>query len=180
MSTAPIGNAIQDLALNIMSHFDANKDGQFSVTEFSSFLDRLMTGMGSTPASTLPGAAATREPGTPAVPADTSAWDTHEYAIPQHVAQNPGQVMPGWDAANWANPNMQTPKYVVGRILSQYPHTIAGLADAMAEIRMAYPGSLFDGKDKVTIPGVGTIDVLQAAGGPGGGVAWQWLPIAGQ
>lgn len=168
MSTTPVGNSIQDLAANIMRQFDTNRDGQFSVAEFSSFLDRLMTGMGGSGTAALNKASAG---------ADTSAWDTDSYAAPQHTAANFGPVMLGWDGQKWVDPNLQTPKYAVGRILSQYPHTIDGLGAAMAEIQMAYPGTQFDGRDKITIPGVGTIDVLLAAGGPGGGAAWQWLPV---
>ncbi len=176
MSTSPVGNSsIQDLAASIMRQFDTNKDGQFSVAEFSSFLDKLMTGMGgATTALNTTNTTALNKAG---AGTDKSAWDTGGYQAPQHTAASFGPVMLGWDGGKWVDPNLQTPKYVVGRILSQYPHTIEGLGAAMAEIQMAYPGTQFDGKDKITIPGVGTIDVLLAAGGPGGGAAWQWLPV---
>ena len=68
---------------------------------------------------------------------------------------------------------MQTPKYVVGRILSNYTPSIDGLGAAMEEIQQAYPGAEFDGKDKIIIPGLGTIDVLVNAGGDNMSWAWQ-------
>jgi len=84
-------------------------------------------------------------------------------------------VLPGWDAAKWADPNHQTPKYVVGRIVSQYGADDAGFAKAVAEIQKAYPGTTTDGKDKVTIPGVGTIDIRTEASS--GGTGWAWQPL---
>lgn len=103
---------------------------------------------------------------------DTSAWDTDSYAAPQYVPPSAGAVPAGWDAEKWADPNHQTPKYGVGRILSNFPPTVEGLASALPDIQKAYPGTEFNGKDKLTIPGVGTIDVLEAAGL--GGKAWRW------
>src|SRR5262245_20678775 len=48
-------------------------------------------------------------------------WDTGGYAVPGYVSQtyNP-QAVSGYDPAKWGDPNHQTPKYVVGRILSGY------------------------------------------------------------
>ena len=83
--------------------------------------------------------------------------------------------MAGWDQTNWDDPNMQTPKYVVGRILSNYTPSMDGLGAAMEEIQAAYPGAEFDGKDKIIIPGLGTIDVLVNAGGDNMSWAWQDL-----
>lgn len=105
----------------------------------------------------------------------------HGQALARHGARmlahgGPGP-MPGWDAAKWNNPNHRTPKYVIGRILARYPHTPAGLRAALPEIEKEYPGTMIVGSkgDKLDIPGVGVIDVIQAAGE--GGRAWQWLPV---
>lgn len=103
----------------------------------------------------------------PAQPANTDG-----YAQPGYQAAQPGAAMAGWDAGKWGDTSHQTPKYVVGRILSQFPATTAGLQSAVAEIQRAYPGTTFNGKDTVTIPGVGPVDILQGASV--GGQAWQW------
>jgi len=103
---------------------------------------------------------------------DTSAWNTDGYSAPAYTPPSAGAAPPGWDADKWNDPNHQTPKYGVGRILSNFPPTLDGLKSAMGDIEKAYPGTTYDGKDKLTIPGVGTIDVLEAAGE--GGKAWRW------
>lgn len=112
-----------------------------------------------------------------AAASNQGTWNTDGYAAPQVTAQNAGPVPAGWDAEKWQNADHQTPKYAVGRILSQFPPTVDGLAQAAEQVAAAYPGASFNGKDKLTIPGVGTIDVLKGAGN--GGEAWQWLPDEG-
>lgn len=104
---------------------------------------------------------------------DSSQWNTEGWATPQYLGKAAGGAMAGWDQTNWDDQNMQTPKYVVGRILSNYTPSIDGLGAAMEEIQQAYPGAEFDGKDKVIIPGLGTIDVLVNAGGDNMSWAWQ-------
>lgn len=89
-------------------------------------------------------------------------------------------ALPGWDQTKWSNPAHRTPKYVVGRIVSCYPHTPSGLRAALPRIQQAYPGTTIKepGKgDVIIMPGLGMIDVVQAAGE--GGKAWQWLPVEG-
>lgn len=102
--------------------------------------------------------------------------NTDGYTAPKYTTAG-GNVPAGWDATKWQDQTHQTPKYVVGRILSQYPSTVQGLSQAVGDIQKAYPGSTFDGKDKVTIPGVGTIDVL--TGASQGGNGWAWQPLDG-
>jgi len=104
--------------------------------------------------------------------AGNSAWDTDGYAAPAYTATDFGGPMAGWDATKWADPNNQHPKYVVGRILSKYAPDDAGTQAAVQEIMKAYPGTTFDGKDKITVPGLGTIDFRKGAGA--GGTGWQW------
>lgn len=105
---------------------------------------------------------------------DTSKFDTDGYAMPGLVKQvgNRG-TLPGWDANKLSDPNHQTPKYVVGRILSNYPDTPDGLKAAVPDIQQAYPGSTLVGDDKLNIPGVGTVDV-GVSFGSGGGKGWAW------
>ena len=86
----------------------------------------------------------------------------------------------GWNDCKWNDPQMRTPKYVVGRILARFPHNANGLERALPEIQRAYPGSrILPGRgDILYIPCVGAIDVIVAAGhGPNGrdeGTAWWW------
>lgn len=109
-----------------------------------------------------------------AAPAANPAWNTDGYAGPQYTAQHYNQnARAGWDQTKWADQNHQTPKYAVGRILDGYTPSIEGLNTAMGDIQRAYPGATFNGKDKITLPGVGTIDVLQNAGS-GQNMNWWW------
>lgn len=114
----------------------------------------------------------TPPPGTPEVDDN----DYGGYSKPAWTRPGSTSVPAGWDPAKWNNPKHQTPKYVVGRILSNYPPTTAGFQSAIADIQRAYPGAKAVGNDKIDIPGVGVIDVLQSAGT--GGVAWQWIDEA--
>lgn len=117
-------------------------------------------------------------PPTPTGGPDTSKWDTNGYPIPGHTAGNPGQAPAGWDPLKWADPNHQSPKYVVGRILSQYPPTTAGLQQAIAEIAKAYPGAKLVGPGDIDLGfGDGAVDVL--IGAASGGSGWTWIDQAG-
>jgi hypothetical protein len=99
-------------------------------------------------------------------------WDTDGYAKPR-MSRRPTAHRLGWSREKWNNHAHQTPKYVVGRILSQFPPRTTSMEGAVAEIQKAFPGTTFNGKDKISIPGVGNnIDILQAAGV--GGKAWRW------
>lgn len=105
-------------------------------------------------------------PGTPTPPGGSGGGSSSGFP----------PVPPGWDPVKWNDPNHKTPKYVVGRILAKYPPTLAGLKQAQAELQAEFPGMTYNGKDKITIPGLGEIDVLQGASN--GGVAWQWIDEA--
>jgi len=74
--------------------------------------------------------------------------------------------LPGWDCCKWNDPEHQTPKYMVGRLLMPYEHTPDGLRKAMPTINIAFPGSsILPGKgDKAHIACVGVIDLIEAAG----------------
>lgn len=103
-----------------------------------------------------------------------ASWRTGGYNAPKYTTPGFAQsAMAGWDQSKWQDPNHQSPKYAVGRILSQYaPNDPAQRAQAIAQIQQAYPGSTFDGKDWLNIPGVGGGDILKGANN--GGEAWQW------
>ena len=146
-------------------------------TARAAVVDQLGGGGGAT-SPTVPGSAPAPPGGggggAAGAPADPSGWDTDGYAAPQFTPQAAGEAPPGWDAGKWGDTSHQTPKYAVGRILSGFPPTVDGLAQAAEQVAKAYPGATFNGKDKLSIPGVGTIDVLKGASQ--GGEAWQWMP----
>lgn len=77
----------------------------------------------------------------------------------------------GFDQTKWNDPNKHDPKYDVGRILAQHPND---MENALPYIQQLYPGTTFDGKDTITIPGYGSFDVLQ--GRSTGAWTPQWLP----
>jgi len=116
------------------------------------------------------------EAGADAAPVDASGWDTDGYSAPKVTAQSFGNAPPGFDQTKWADPNHQTPKYVVGRLIVES----GGDKDAFAaKLAQAYPGATFNGKDKISIPGVGNnIDVFRGASA--GINAPQWLPEENQ
>jgi hypothetical protein len=103
--------------------------------------------------------------------ADTSKWNTDGFATPGYT---PAGSLPslgsGWDEGKWNDPNHQTPKYVFGRILQEASGGTGRLKDpaqrerAVSNILKAYPGAKFDGKDKITMPDGGVIDIFGGAG----------------
>jgi hypothetical protein len=121
----------------------------------------------------------------PAAPPATPnpAWNTNGYAPPGYTAANPYSAPSGWDATKWADPNHQSPKYVVGRILQEASGGTGALRDqaqrdaAIAKILQAYPGAKFDGKDKVTFPDGGVVDIFGGAGA--GQYTAAWMPVTG-
>lgn len=109
----------------------------------------------------------------PRLPSDPRGWNTDGYTAPGWVAQNPAShPPPGWDRAKWENPNHQTPKYVIGRILSQYAPRTENMDRVVAEIARAYPGTRRTGSGDITVPGIGSTDILRAA--DVGGKGWQF------
>lgn len=106
---------------------------------------------------------------------DKSKWNTDGFATPGYTASSFGPVLSGWDATKWNDPNHQTPKYVVGRILTEVGDlkNPDNRAAAISKIQQAYPGAQFNGKDKVTIPGVGTVDIFRGASVGEFGAAFQ-------
>jgi len=100
------------------------------------------------------------------------------YARPAYVAPKyAAHPMPGWDRAKWADPNHQTPKYVIGRILSGFKPRTENMDRVVAEIAKAYPGTRRTGSGDITIPGIGSTDILQAA--DVGGKGWRFGGTSG-
>ena len=95
----------------------------------------------------------------------------------QQQAGNVGQYMPqGYDQGKWNDPNKNSPKYVIGRILSKYPPNSQGLQAAAPELQSL--GYRVDGKDGIIDPNGVRIDVGQAfsAAGTSGMGNWWWNP----
>lgn len=104
---------------------------------------------------------------------DSSKWDTDGYARPGFTAENFGNAPAGFDMTKWGNADHQTPKYVLGRIVNAYAKDgridLGGMEKAFADIQRAYPGSTWSGKDKVTVPGVGEVDLVKGMSDDGMG-----------
>lgn len=119
-------------------------------------------------------------PETTPKPQDTTQWDTDGYGKPGYTATHYGSAPAGWDPTKWADPNHQSPKYVVGRILVE----AGDLKDpakrnaAIENIKKAYPGAQFNGKDKISIDGGKTwVDIFGGAGA--GQFTPAWMPDEG-
>lgn len=118
---------------------------------------------------------------------DTSTWNTDGYARPGYTAKaGLPSLGSGWDEAKWKDPNHQTPKYVFGRILQEASGGTGVLRDpaqreqAVSNILKAYPGAKFDGKQKITMPDGGVIDIFHGADAGHYGAAFQVEPGTGK
>lgn len=148
------GADLTQLVEQLAKRADANRDGQVSTSEFAQFLVGLLQ--------------QTSDAGT------TISSPTTAPAKATSIADTPLPPCPGgWDPVKWTNPDHNTPKYVIGRILWRFPPTPDGLTQALPEIQKAMPGTTRVGDDKLNIPDVGIVDV-GVAFGIGGGVGWGW------
>jgi hypothetical protein len=157
-------SGIQDLARTIAKRFDADGNGQLSMTEFADVMKTLLGGSSSAP--TFP----------------TSPSSATSLSTTSSEARVPKGTLAGYDPTKLANPDHNTLKYQVGRILQYYPSTPQGLRDALPEIQQLVPGVRITGTngDKLDFGTyvdpkagrIGVIDVLQGASQ--GGRAWQW------
>jgi hypothetical protein len=100
---------------------------------------------------------------------------TNQFSSPTFSPSAPA----GWNQTKWSDSSHTTPKYTVGRILSQFPDTPEGLAQAMPHIQAAFPGATLAGRDSVNIPGIGIVDV-GVGFSQGGGQGWAWQPDSEQ
>ena len=155
-------DALQELARTFTARFDTDKNGQVSPEEFINVFRTLLSGPAAARSAALPSTAAA-------------------FSGPRAIAGTLG----GYDPVKLANPDHQTTKYQIGRILQYYPNTPQGLRDALPEIQQIAPNVTIKGSsgdkldfgeyiDKAGIR-IGVIDVLQGAAS--GGHHWQWLPI---
>jgi hypothetical protein len=171
MSTSPIQatTVIQDLAKAITSKYDTDANGSLSADEFSGFLSSFLGSMSNNPLATA---------------ARSSSPSTSSIAATAVAERAKVGTMAGFDATKLADASRTSPKYQVGRILQYYPHTPAGLKNALPELQELVPGVSIAGNkgDKLDFKGytfadgtsLNVIDVIQSAGS--GGTAWQWAP----
>jgi len=138
--------------------------------------DALDQEMGGDPRTVATGPNSTMpvEPPVPMEPPPSAA----PPAAPNAPARQVGNVLQGWDATKWANPEHNTPKYQAGRILSKYNLQDAnerGLAEQ--ELLAAFPGSTFDQRDALYIPSLGPKGIDIYGGASRGEYRPQWLDL---
>ena len=166
MSVSSVSNnlSIQDLAAQLTARFDANKDGQLSVSEFANVM------------TTLLGAAS---------PASAARASGAASAATASLGRSAVGVMAGFDATKLADATHTSFKvsdrshsaglseYAAGaaRRAASNPAAGAWRADRRHERRQTRFRDVSGSKDG----SIGVVDVLQGAGI--GGVAWQWMPV---
>jgi hypothetical protein len=169
-------SAISDLIARVIDKFDTNKDNQLNATEFGSFLHGLLDGGASAiaPAETSSAVPAASTKSEAAIFNPTTAsWD----------------LLHGFDARNYYNPDMNTMKYQFARIAADYdPRQPGALNRLVGDPRFAaaFPNAKIVGKDSIDFGGqlsegnnrglpVGVVDVGEAFIDTCCGNAWQWL-----
>lgn len=154
-------DAISQLISRVMDKYDGDKDGQLTKAEFGSFLTGLIGGTG--------GAA-----GALAKAADPIGGGGNG-AFRSKLA--------GFNHSKIDDPTIRdamTSKYVAARIFQDYPPMPESLAAVVDRLRAQGIDARQTDHDKIDFgDGYGPIDVIQGAY-PGGGVAWQWLPVGEQ
>jgi hypothetical protein len=147
---------VAQLITKLMDKYDGNKDGQLTKAEFGTFLNGLLSGTGL-------GGAVTG--GKDPDPVKTGAYRSR---------------LAGFDFAKLDNPTMAgagTSKYTAARIFQDYPPMPESLPAVVDRLRAQGINATQTDFDKIDFgDGYGPIDVIQGAY-PGGGVAWQWLPV---
>jgi hypothetical protein len=167
--------SIQDLTKSIMQKFDANGDGQFSVDEFSNFLNafvKSMTGSGTSTASATSTIAGATGVGTPALLSNGVSSSSSRLNDPLPPCP------PGWNQEKWVNLDHKTVKYTAGRVMARYSPSDwldqTKRDQILADFRASGLNPTAAGKDCVDFnDGAGLVDIVQAASA--GGKAWQWL-----
>jgi hypothetical protein len=155
----------EQIARSLVDRFDANKDGQLTTEEFTSFLSNFLT-TAATPGANASGAAA----------------DAATNGLKLGTVK---PAMEGFDAGKIADAGHQTPKYKFARVARQYSienvtskSAAESLLNSMKTDLQAAGLDVLDVKnDKIKIKVDGEeawIDVLRGAGSGRAG-AWQWL-----
>jgi hypothetical protein len=169
MSMTPIqaSDPLQQLAQLLLARFDTNKDGQFSLDEFSAILGRL------TPGTVQAAVATSGTATTPVYPTATSVTRAHDR-------------LEGFNSEKIANREHRTPKYIFARVAMETDlspvrdkasaeATLRGMVPKLQEAGLDVLGVTGD-KIKINYEGKDIwIDVIRGASG--GAPAFQWLPV---
>ena len=162
-TTSAGADSISQLISKVMDKYDGDKDGKLTSQEFGSFLTGLLGGTGATGALTSTAAVAK---------AATQA------AAGQHRAK-----LAGFDFAKIDDPSMRgagTSKYIAARVFQDFPPMPESIPGVVERLKAQGINATQTDHDKIDFgDGYGPIDVIQGAY-PGGGVAWQWLPVGEQ
>jgi hypothetical protein len=150
-------DAISQLISKVMDKYDADKDGKLTQQEFGTFLGGLLNGTGAT------GLTSGKDPG--GFSSTTGAYRAK---------------LAGFDFAKLDDPSMRgagTSKYIAARIFQDFPPMPESLPGVVERLKAQGIDARQTDFDKIDFgDGYGPIDVIQGAY-PGGGVAWQWLPV---
>ncbi len=154
-------DAISQLISRVMDKYDGDKDGQLTKAEFGSFLTGLIGGTGSA-------AGAVAKAADPGSIAGTGAYRSQ---------------LAGFNHTKIDDPSIRdamTSKYIAARIFQDYPPMPESLPAVVDRLKAQGINATQTDHDKIDFgDGYGPIDVIQGAF-PGGGVAWQWLPVGEQ
>jgi hypothetical protein len=163
ISSVSSANPIDQLARSLVDRFDANKDGQLTTDEFTSFLSSFLNSVSTGNKGNAFGL-------TGAVPA----------------ASGPRSPMEGFDAAKLADPSHNHVKYKFARVALNYSlSSVTDKASAGALLESMKADLQAAGIDVLGIKG-DKIQVNDDAGQPawidvmrgdgrGGAAAWQWM-----
>ncbi len=156
-NTTQAGTDISQLISRVIKRYDTNGDGQLSNTEFTQFLTGLLSGAG------LSGAGAPVDPMPQRIP-------TGQYR----------SMLAGFDHRKIDDPSISdanTSKYRAARIFQDYPPQPESLPAVVDRLRAQGINARQTDHDKIDFgDGFGPIDVILNSR-PGGGDAWQWLPV---
>lgn len=171
--------SVQNLTRSLMQSFDANKDGQFSVDEFASFLNSFIKSVvGSQTAANGAGTSSSAVGTTSLL--ESSAASATTPATTSRLNEPLPQCPPAWNMDKWVDLSHTTIKYRAGRILAHYSPSEwvneTTREQILADLKAGGLNPTASGKDKCDFnDGYGPIDIVQAASV--GGKAWQWCPV---
>jgi len=155
------GDAISQLISKVMDKYDGDKDGQLTKAEFGSFLSGLIGGTGV-------GARAIATAADPTSTVGTGAYRSKLAGVNHTKIDDP------------TIRDAMTSKYIAARIFQDYPPMPESLPAVVDRLKAQGINATQTDFDKIDFgDGYGPIDVIQGAY-PGGGVAWQWLPVGEQ
>ena len=160
-------DAISQLISRVMDKYDGDKDGKLTSQEFGTFLSGLLGGAGATSAA-VSTATVTAGRSATANPSITGAYRS---------------MLAGFAHTKIDDPSIRdamTSKYVAARIFQDYPPAPESIPMVVERLKAQGLNARQTDHDKIDFgDGCGPIDVIQGAY-PGGGVAWQWLPVGEQ